>query len=377
MATLSTDSCTRPDQSGLGTASDGESYTINGTITTSIASNEAVVSGSGTFTSALLGTQTTANINFLVRVEQTNNNFDGVGPCWRSSANGQNCYFVAIYSGNLLFAKLVSNGFTQLASTNVSEVSGTFYWIRVSMTGNHLQARVWADGSGEPGTWNIDTTDATYSAAGHYGMSFNQFSGSGVKFDSITVTDGISGVALTATLAGTGALSDSLSLTTALTGTLNGDGVLNPTLSATAALSATMVGAGTLDGTINEIIALSGDMTGVGTLSGTMQLTTALSDTIDGTGTLDGTMALATSLNRTLSGSGALIGSFSLAVACSLTCAAAGALIGHLSIPSTHVVGLAIISDTSHGSASIGDVLVDQVVASDVAAGSVTISDQG
>lgn len=189
MTVLSTDTCIRANQSGLGTASDGETYTVNGAITTSIVSNEANVTGSGTFTSAILGTQTTANINFLVRVEQINNNFDGVGPCWRSSANGQNCYFVAIYSGNLLFAKLVSNGFTQLASTAVSEVSGTFYWIRVSMTGNHLQARTWQDGNSEPGTWNIDTTDATYSAAGRYGMSFNQFSGTGVQFDHITVTD--------------------------------------------------------------------------------------------------------------------------------------------------------------------------------------------
>lgn len=189
MTVLSTDTCIRANQSGLGTASDGETYTVNGSITTSIASNEAVVTGSGTFTSAILGTQTTANINFLVRVEQTNNNFDGVGPCWRSDSTGQNCYFVAIYNGGLLFAKLVSNGFTQLASTNVSEVEGVFYWIRVSMTGNHLQARIWQDGSGEPGTWNIDTTDSTYASAGRYGMSFNGFSGAGVKFDHITVTD--------------------------------------------------------------------------------------------------------------------------------------------------------------------------------------------
>lgn len=189
MTVLSTDTCIRANQSGLGTASDGETYTVNGSITTSIASNEAVVSGSSTFTSVILGTNTTADINFLVRVKQTSSNFDGVGPCWRSSADGTNCYFVALYSGNILFAKLVSNGFTQLASTNVSEVEGVFYWVRVVMAGNHLQARTWQDGNSEPSTWNIDTTDATYSAAGRYGMSFNQFSGSGVQFDHITVTD--------------------------------------------------------------------------------------------------------------------------------------------------------------------------------------------
>lgn len=195
MTVLSIDTCIRPNQSGLGTASDGETYTINGTLTTSIASNEAVVSGSTTFTSAILGTQTTADINFIVRAKQSNNNFDGVGPIWRSSADGTNSYFCALYNGTLLFAKLVSNAFTQLASTNIGEVSGTFYWIRVSMMGNHLQARAWQDGNAEPSTWNIDTTDSTYTAAGRYGMSFNQFSGSGVQFDHITVTNGLNSLA--------------------------------------------------------------------------------------------------------------------------------------------------------------------------------------
>lgn len=195
MSILSTDDMIRANQSGLGTASDGEAYTINGTITTSIASNEAVVSGSPTFTSVILGMQTTVDINFLVRVKQTSSNFDGVGPAWRSSADGTNCYFVALYSGTILFAKLVSNGFTQLASTNISELEGVFYWVRVSMMGNHLQARAWQDGSSEPNTWNIDTTDSTYTASGRYGMSFNQFSGSGVQFDHITVTNGLNSLA--------------------------------------------------------------------------------------------------------------------------------------------------------------------------------------
>jgi hypothetical protein len=192
VGTLSVDTCLRPDQAGLGTSSGGETYTINGSLTTSISSNEAVVTGSSGFTSALLGAQTTADIDITVRVEQINNNFDGVGPTWRSDATGANCYFIALYAGTILFAKLVGGGFSSIASTNISEMSGTYYQMHVKMIGNHLQARAWQDGTSEPGTWNIDTTDSTYAAAGRYGMSFNAFSGAGIHFDHITVTNGTS-----------------------------------------------------------------------------------------------------------------------------------------------------------------------------------------
>lgn len=197
MGVLSVDTCIRPNQSGLGTSSGGETYTTNGTFTASIQNDEATIEGSTGFTSALLGTQTTADIGFLVRVTQNNNVFDGIGPTWRSDATGANCYFLALYagSGGLVFAKLVSGGFTSLATGTFTLALNTFYWVRVLMLGNHLQARIWQDGNSEPLTWLIDTTDSTYSTAGRYGMSFNQFSGGTdtVQFDHITVTNGVSG----------------------------------------------------------------------------------------------------------------------------------------------------------------------------------------
>ena len=196
MTTLATDTCIRSDQSGLGTASDGQVWSVNGTMTTSIASNEAVITASSGFPSAFLGTKTTADINFLMRLEQNNNVFDGIGPCFRC-VDSANMYFVAAYagSGGLVFAKLVSGGFTQLGSGSFTLNINTFYWIRVVMSGSHLQARIWADGSSEPSTWTIDTTDTTYSAAGQFGVSTNTFSQGTdtVKFDSITVTDNSSG----------------------------------------------------------------------------------------------------------------------------------------------------------------------------------------
>ena len=58
----------------------------------------------------------------------------------------------------------------------VATVSGTWsvsttYWIRFRATGTALKARIWADGGGEPGTWDIEATDSTVSAAGWVGAA--------------------------------------------------------------------------------------------------------------------------------------------------------------------------------------------------------------
>jgi len=192
VSTIATDTMLRGDQSGLGTASDGQSYTLNGGIATSIVSNEAVITGSGGFLSVFLGTKTTADINFLVRLTQNSNPFDGIGPCFRA-VDASNMYIIALYSGlgGLVFAKLVSGGFNNIADANITLNNGEYRWIRAQMIGNHVQIRSWVDGGSEPGTWDIDTTDSSYASAGRFGMATNAFAGGGdtVSFDHITVTD--------------------------------------------------------------------------------------------------------------------------------------------------------------------------------------------
>jgi hypothetical protein len=207
MSQLAQDTCIRADQSGLGTASDGSSYTVNGTVTTAISSNEALITAANGFPSVFLSSQTTADINVLVRIRQISNVFDGTGPCFRC-ADGNNMYFVAAYAGTggMVFAKLVSGGFSSLATGSFTLNTNTFHWMRVVMAGNHLQARMWADGDPEPGTWIIDTTDSTYGSAGRFGMSFNTYSGTGTDFDHITVTDNQSITTSTRTIPSTAAL---------------------------------------------------------------------------------------------------------------------------------------------------------------------------
>lgn len=326
MTVLSTDTCQRADQSGLGTASDGETYTINGTFTSSISGNEATIKGSSGFTSALLGTQTTADINFLVRVTQNNSFNDGIGPQWRSDATGANCYFVALYQGTFLFAKLVSGGFTQIIYANVSDTINTFYWIRVSMTGSHLQARIWQDGTSEPGTWTLDTTDTTFSAAGRYGMSFNTFAAGSdtVQFDHITVTDNTS----------------AMNMATLARDTFKVRAALNTEMRATWKIRAVLTTETRASWKIRAILAA------------------VARSPFKIRAVLDGLARAAFKVR-------------------SVQSARSRATFKIDNVMTQQVPGIATISDAAHGSAAIGDVLVDQATAEDVAVGSAIISDQG
>lgn len=47
---------------------------------------------------------------------------------------------------------------------------GTWYWFRFEASGTSLKGKAWADGSSEPGSWDIDTTDSTITAAGWAGI---------------------------------------------------------------------------------------------------------------------------------------------------------------------------------------------------------------
>lgn len=358
--------------------------------------------------------------------------------------SGTSYYYCDIgnISGKVEIGKAPS--FTSLVSATFSWSAGTSYTIRFQYgvaTSTTLRAKIWQTGTGEPGSWTVSITDSTLSAGGGFGICMAPVNGSsGDLFDTFSATDGATGVALTATLAGAGTLTETFSLATALsdtlagsgtlagtlalsttlTDTLAGVGVLTGTVSLSTALALTLAGAGTLTATPGLATSLTSTLAGSGTLAGTLSLSTALSTTLTGVGTLSGTistpgsvslsgtlagssaltgsmsattsltgsfagsgMLLATivattSLGSTLAGNGSISGSFSLATMLSALFAGVG-LISHAQLSLLlpfSVPGIATLSDNLHGSASIQDVLLDQATAGDVAAGSVALSDQ-
>jgi hypothetical protein len=56
---------------------------------------------------------------------------------------------------------------TQTGKTHTSDID---FWFRLRLNGSDFKVKSWAASGGEPGTWDIETTDATYSASGDVGL---------------------------------------------------------------------------------------------------------------------------------------------------------------------------------------------------------------
>lgn len=66
---------------------------------------------------------------------------------------------------------------TVLDTASFSWSLNTNYWMRLRARGTTLQGRIWAQGTTEPTTWNVEATDSGVSAAGYSGL-FHRFTGS-------------------------------------------------------------------------------------------------------------------------------------------------------------------------------------------------------
>lgn len=71
-------------------------------------------------------------------------------------------------------------------------------------------------------------------------------------------------------------------------------------------LSVTLAGSGTLSETLSLSTAITTEVDGVGTLTGTLSLSSAITVEVDGAGTLTGSVSLSTALASTLTGAGTL-----------------------------------------------------------------------
>ena len=77
--------------------------------------------------------------------------------------------------------KRVSGTFTAISAVNSPSqiVVGAPYWMRTRVNGSSVSVRIWADGSAEPETWQVETTDTGVSADGWVGLAYGAISGTG------------------------------------------------------------------------------------------------------------------------------------------------------------------------------------------------------
>jgi hypothetical protein len=93
--------------------------------------------------------------------------------CSGVARSEQQGYYIAFYNlrggarGNTVrFGKTVAGVDVEIASAVTG--SGKFYF-RILVSGTSIKARAFSDPATEPGTWQLDVTDSTYSAAGWLG----------------------------------------------------------------------------------------------------------------------------------------------------------------------------------------------------------------
>ena len=93
----------------------------------------------------------------------------------RFSSNNSGYMVSGLISGGGTLAVWRAPGtetFTQVASVSKSYALTTVYCYRIRINGSSIKIRCWPDGENEPATWDIDTTDSTYSGAGSVGFGY-------------------------------------------------------------------------------------------------------------------------------------------------------------------------------------------------------------
>ncbi len=76
-------------------------------------------------------------------------------------ASVQNFYYIGFVQNNLSVRKTVSSTQTTVTSAAFTASASTNYWLRCLQVGTSIKLKIWADGSSEPGAWNISTTDSS------------------------------------------------------------------------------------------------------------------------------------------------------------------------------------------------------------------------
>lgn len=189
MTNLAVDSFGRPDQSGFGTASDGQAWVRDAGIGVSnIVSDQGRVGPGGNDSFFLIGTGTAGTVNCLCRVK-SGDATNVVAVLFRySSTSGTNVsgYRAGFFGSNLVVDRYVNGVRSNIGSTNVGYTVGQEWRVRAIANGTTITVTGWQDGNTEPGP-QLNLTDSSVST-GQYGVSafmMNDFT----YFDQLLITD--------------------------------------------------------------------------------------------------------------------------------------------------------------------------------------------
>lgn len=197
-----------------GTSVEGKSWTrpFGSATSYSVNANKGIIANTpGTWDHFAYGStftiSTTLDVLVRITVDSTSSNW---GVLLRVSSAGTTSY-KAMYEGGSGFKLYYdASGLTQIGTTSsFTPVVGNSYWVRGQINGSTLMGKIWADGSGEPGTWTISASVGTHTIASG-GIGVVGAANSNLKFDNFSATDGTSVVNTTVTYINTVASTESV-----------------------------------------------------------------------------------------------------------------------------------------------------------------------
>src|SRR6266705_2130091 len=293
MAIIAQDTFARADQSGWGTASDGETWAqVAGSAATfAIASNEGTITGVTGATVELLGSKTLTDVNALVRFSVPAT-ADSVSLIARSDAAGANGYLARYTSGNITLCTYTSSTVNVIQTTAFTLVVNTFYWLRLKCVGSAITVSIWQDGNPESGATVLTATNTTFTTAGQFGFRMSMAAtGDVAKVDSFSIDDLIPVVVVPGY--------PPRYIRRALGATIIPEPIKQPLPYIGRALSATIIYESRtfVPRALGGVYMPDTVMWVPRALSGTEQVALLRPVTLSGTGTLTGTLTLATSLS--------------------------------------------------------------------------------
>ncbi len=294
-----------------------------------------------------------------------------------TSGASRNGYALRVRTASIDTYRFNGATFTQITAGTFSVASGTWVWVRFRVNGSTIRARAWADGDAEPGTWQCDGTDSTYSTLGHVGAlkagntntQLWRYFGVGTNGDTAPASGGsalldIAGTAtasLSGTLAATGDLQFTVpfdvagSAAASLSGALSITGDLEfteaPSLDLSAGAAALLSGTLAVSGDVQFTLPVDIAATAEASLSGALSITgdleystdifldiaaepIALSGTFSAAGDLDPypSLSLEGAQSAALAGALAITGDLQSVVPFDIGASAAAALSGVLGV---------------------------------------------
>lgn len=108
---------------------------------------------------------------------------DRFGLIARKQSGVASSYNLVFDGSTLALKKNVSGTVTTLATYTISGSANTDYDFEFRLSGTTLQANVWDASTAEPSSWEINTTDSTFSSGAVGVLTFTQTVGNVVTFE--------------------------------------------------------------------------------------------------------------------------------------------------------------------------------------------------